>query len=260
MQRSVGLRHSGAAWRLDGVLGAALLALFMAGCASPPPAPPPPSIVGLWTAQEIAGAAVAGDTRVTLSLYGDGKAVGRAGCNSYFGAYRRAGDTLTFGPLASTKMACAPEIMSLEQVYLETLTATARYERRPDGALVLVSESGAQILFRREEPAALGDARARGIDFRAIGQEPGWVLELTEGDHIAALLDYGATTLLFPTPSAETGADGAVTYEAATDTDHLLLTIRSKACVDAMSGEPHPSAVELAVNDKIYRGCGDWLD
>jgi hypothetical protein len=27
-----------------------------------------------------------------------------------------------------------------------------------------------------------------------------------------------------------------------------------------MSGESHPSTVELVVNDKPYRGCGDWLD
>ncbi|MGH6893833.1 MAG: META domain-containing protein, partial [Dongiaceae bacterium] len=196
----------------------------------------------------------------TLSLYGAGRAVGRAGCNYFFGTYKRAGDTISFGPLASTKMACAPEIMSQEQVYLETLTAAARHERRPDGALVLVTESGAQILFRREEPAALRDARARGIDFLAVGQEPGWVLELTEGDHITVVLDYGAASLLLPTPSAETAADGAVIYDATTDSDHLVLKIASKACVDAMSGESHASIVELAVNDKSYHGCGDWLD
>jgi len=235
-----------------------VLALSPAGCASAPP--PQPSIVGLWQAQEVAGAHVAGDAPVTLSLYGNGRAVGRAGCNNFATSYKRAGAGISFGPLIVTKKACAPEIMSLEQSYLGALAAATRAERRPDGMLALATDGAAQILFRRQEPASLQDARARGIDFRAIGQEPAWVVELKEGDHITAVLDYGAASLMLPTPSGETTADGTLTYDASTDADHLVLSIKGKTCVDAMSGESHPSTVELVVNDKPYRGCGDWLD
>ncbi len=256
MHCSVGLGHISMACGRAGII----LALALAGCASAPPPAPQPAIVGLWAAQEIAGAPVAGNTRVTISFYGNGRVVGRAGCNRYFGAYQRAGDAISFGPLTATQMACAPEVMSQEQLYLDTLAASVRYERRPDGTLALATESGAQILFHREEPAALRDARARDVEFRAVGQEPGWVVELQEGDHISAVLDYGATSLVLPTPSAATEADGAIIYDATTDTDHLVLKIRSRACLDSMSGESHASTVELVVNDKIYRGCGDWLD
>ena len=128
------------------------------------------------------------------------------------------------------------------------------------GMLALTTDSATQILFRRQEAASLQDARARGIDFRAVGQEPAWVVELKKGETIKAVLDYGATTLELPTPSGQSAADGLVTYDASTDTDHLVLNIMGKICVDAMSGESHPSTVELLVNDKPYRGCGDWLD
>jgi heat shock protein HslJ len=250
------LRHSPAAWRV----GALALVLVLAGCASKPATPPAPSIVGLWQAQEIAGTAVPADVRITLSMYGDGRAVGRAGCNNYTTKYQRTGDTISFGPAISTKMACAPELMTLEQSYLDTLTAATRVERRPDGILALTADNAAQLLFRRQEAASLQDARTRGIDFRAIGQEPGWVVELTEGGEITAVLDYGGTSLALPAPSAETAEDGTVVYDASTDADHLIMRVKRKVCVDSMSGESHSSTVELMVNDKPYQGCGDWLD
>ena len=92
------LRHSPAAWHF----GAVALVLVLAGCASKPAAPPAPSIVGLWQAQEIAGTAVPADVRITLSMYGDGRAVGRAGCNNYTTKYQRTGGSISFGPAIST--------------------------------------------------------------------------------------------------------------------------------------------------------------
>lgn len=250
------VRHNPAAW----CHGALLLVLVLAGCASKPSAPPGPSIIGLWRAQEIAGAAVPADVRITLSMYGDGRAVGRAGCNNYTTKYQRTGETIAFAPAISTKMACAPELMTLEQSFLDTLTAATRVEQRPDGTLALTADDGAQLLLRRQEAASLQDARARGIDFRAIGQEPGWVAEVTDGGKITAVLDYGASTMELPTPSTETAEDGTVIYDASTDTDHLIIRIKRKVCIDSMSGESHSSTVELLVNDKPYQGCGDWLD
>lgn len=251
------LHHGPAAWRR----GALVLMLVLAGCASKQPAPPPaPSIVGLWQAQEVAGTAVPADVRITLSMYGDGRAVGRAGCNNYTTKYQRNGGTISFTPVISTKMACAPDLMTLEQSFLDTLTAATRVERRPDGTLVLTTDKSTQLLFRRQEAASLQDARTRGVDFRGIGQEPGWVVEVMEGGEITAVLDYGANTLALRAPTAETADDGTVVYDASTDTDHLVLRIKRKVCIDSMSGESHPSTVELLVNDKPYQGCGDWLD
>jgi heat shock protein HslJ len=255
MQWNLDVRHISGAWR-----GSALLAaLVLAGCASGK-STSQPSIVGLWVAQEVAGAPVPSDANVTLAIYDDGRAVGRAGCNNYSSKFTRSGDSIAFGPTISTKMACTPELMDLEQSYLSTLDATTRVERLPDGALVLSTDDAKQILLRRQESSSLQEARARGVDFRAIGQEPGWVVELKEDDQITALLDYGATSLVLPTPRVDTAEDGTVTYDTSTDTDHLLLSIRDKICIDSMSGEAHPSTVQLIVNDKSYQGCGNWLD
>ena len=37
------------------------------------------------------------------------------------------------------------------------------------------------------------DAKLRGVDFRAVGNEPGWHLELTAGEKVVFVGDYGTT-------------------------------------------------------------------
>jgi len=41
-------------------------------------------------------------------------------------------------------------------------------------------------------------AKLRGVSFRAIGQEPGWLLEITTGTEILLVIDYGETRTAYP--------------------------------------------------------------
>ena len=41
-------------------------------------------------------------------------------------------------------------------------------------------------------------AKLRGVSFRAIGQEPGWLLEITDGSEILLVTDYGQTKTSYP--------------------------------------------------------------
>lgn len=87
------------------------------------------------------------DTAITMEFPGDGKVGGSAGCNRYSGTYMSVGDSLSFGPAATTRMMCAePEsIMEQEQQFLNALAtvAKARQEgdrlelRTADGALAV---------------------------------------------------------------------------------------------------------------------------
>jgi len=134
-------------------LSAAALAILLAGCtgAGAPGDQPAGGLVGpVWVAQEVAGAPAAGDVPITLQFGADGRASGRGGCNGYGGPYTLAGDALSFGPLAATKMACAPEAMDQEQRYFDALAKVKRYAVADDGALLLVTEEGKEIRFRRE--------------------------------------------------------------------------------------------------------------
>lgn len=99
-------------------------------------------------------------------------------------------------------------------------------------------------------------ARAAGVDFRAVGQEPGWIIDVYTRDHIVALLDYGQTRLEFPRTEPTYPAEGSTRYETQANGHTLSITYRRFPCEDAMSGQAYPSAVDVIVDGRTLNGCG----
>jgi heat shock protein HslJ len=105
--------------------------LGMQGCArsSPEGTSPMPSPVGVeWRLVSIGGTAAgtgANGQPATLRLdETSGRASGYAGCNQFSGSYTLSGSSLSFGPLAMTRMACAQggELESRYTMALEQAT------------------------------------------------------------------------------------------------------------------------------------------
>lgn len=179
---------------------AAALALLLAGCAEAPKPAQQSAIVGpVWVAEDIAGGGIIDDSRITLQLGADGQASGRGGCNGYGGGYTLTGESLRFGPLAATQMACAEALMKQEQRYFDALAGTVRYALADDGALLLTAADGRQILFRQEDAA--GPLRA------AYACDDGTRLDVTfdRGASTAAVSVNGAAPLLLPQAPAGSG-------------------------------------------------------
>lgn len=99
-------------------------------------------------------------------------------------------------------------------------------------------------------------ARLAGVDFRAVGQEPGWIVDIYTQDRIVALLDYGETRLEFPRTEPTYPAEGSTRYESQANGHTLSITYRRFPCEDAMSGQAYPSAVEVVVDGRTLNGCG----
>ena len=100
----------------------------------------------------------------------------------------------------------------------------------------------------------------RESDFRAVGQEPGWLLELKHSGQIRLVADYGNDTVVAPTPPAETdSATQARTYHAVAGARDLRVLIQPTACTDAMSGEPYETTVTVTLDGRAYHGCGGPL-
>ena len=95
----------------------------------------------------------------TLRLDG-GHASGSGGCNRFTGGYRLDGSLLAFAPLASTRMACQPELMQAENEFFAALGRVAQASVA-DGELVLADAGGGELL--RFVPATSPDP-----------QEPSW--------------------------------------------------------------------------------------
>jgi putative lipoprotein len=102
-------------------------------------------------------------------------------------------------------------------------------------------------------------ARRRGVDFRAIGQEPGWYLEMTHEQQILFVTGYGGQRLLLPTPEPLLQGEREI-YEAADESRQLRVEISLQHCTDSMSGEVFDSSVQVTLDGKHYRGCGETLE
>lgn len=61
---------------------------------------------------------------VMVKFEPEGKVWGRLGCNRFTGTYKQDGLSLSFGPLATTRMACDEAKMKTEQMMSEVLIAT----------------------------------------------------------------------------------------------------------------------------------------
>jgi len=101
-------------------------------------------------------------------------------------------------------------------------------------------------------------AKARGIVFRGIGTEPGWLVEVGTGANppLHAELDYGERKLevarLEPIPDGYRGKTA--------DQTSVSLTTRREPCSDGMSDTEYPASMTLVVGKQTYRGCGRFLN
>lgn len=99
-------------------------------------------------------------------------------------------------------------------------------------------------------------ARAAGVDFRGIGQEPGWMIDVYQENRIVLLLDYGESIAEFPLTEPQYPQEGATLYQTRSGERTLAVTIRRAPCQDSMSGEAFPATVEVAIDGRTLNGCG----
>ena len=67
------------------------------------------------------------DTQVVVTFGPDGIVSGTAGCNQFSGGYGVEGSNITIGPLMSTMMACADELMAQEAALMAALEGAATW-------------------------------------------------------------------------------------------------------------------------------------
>jgi len=104
------------------------------------------------------------------------------------------------------------------------------------------------------------DAKLRGVDFRAVGNEPGWNLEIIMRNKIVFAGDYGQARYEFITagPSSDQQARTTV-YEVQNDQHELSVILVGRRCRDTMSGEAFETTVSVILDGKKYQGCGKAL-
>ena len=129
------------------ILPILLLLPFIAACAGPGI-----SRIGdsELTAADVNGVPVLAGKPLTLRLGPDRSASGSSGCNSFTASYQvESRERIAFGPIASTRMACAPAIMEQESRYLAILDAAESYTVYGSGGVSIIAPDGRAIRFRR---------------------------------------------------------------------------------------------------------------
>ena len=101
-------------------------------------------------------------------------------------------------------------------------------------------------------------AKFRGVAFRAIGQEPGWLLEITNGVEIYLVTDYGASEDRFAyVEPVEYKSERRTEFPI--EEQDIVIEIRGEPCQDAMSGETFEVSVTIKQPDRELTGCGRAL-
>jgi putative lipoprotein len=125
---------------------------------------------------------------------------------------------------------------------------TATLERR-GSAVVPCRERRADSL--RE------DARLRGVIYRALGNEPGWTLEIGPQTRLDWVTLYGAERHAFTTSTATVTSDG-ISYTAGQGANSIKVAIRAGRCVD--DGEiAYDYTATVEFRGTAYPGCASKL-
>lgn len=98
----------------------------------------------VWQAVEFNGKPLAADAVITLQL-SEGRIAGKSACNRYTGPYTTDAESRGLqitGPVAGTRMACAPAVMEVEAAFNDALPKITAY--RVDAGPVLVIFAGTE--------------------------------------------------------------------------------------------------------------------
>jgi membrane-bound inhibitor of C-type lysozyme/uncharacterized membrane protein len=128
-----------------------------------------------------------------------------------------------------------------------------------DDAMLTVGEQIYQPCSLQPQRVPWEDARRRGVDFRATGNEPGWHLEIQSGRQLLFVFAYGVERVLVLDLVEETMGSTRM-YTGASGNEKVKVEIEKDACVDTMSGERFPEQVVVTLGDRFYSGCGKSLD
>jgi len=106
--------------------------------------------------------------------------------------------------------------------------------------------------------ATFEKAKLSGVAFRAIGNEPGWILEVTSDTEVVLITNLGESTTAFEV--VEKFSDGySMEYKMKSTHNTLFVRIESRVCKDTMVDREYESTVYINFDGVNMQGCGKPL-
>ncbi len=172
-----------------------------------------PWLVTAYNSGNQAVVGVISGMRLTAVFAADGTVSGNGGCNSFSGAYTTDGNAITIGPLASTMMACAEDVMQQEAAYLAALQSAATYQVMGDTMQLRTADDALAVMFAVEAAPGLAGSKWDVISYNNGNQA---VVSLILGTEITAQFGEDGTL---------SGFGGCNNYSAPYEADGENITI-----------------------------------
>ncbi len=129
-----------------------------------------------------------------------------------------------------------------------------------EGAELVLQDDTYQNCVSNPREAVWEEARLRGADFRATGNEPPWRLEMFKRSRARFFTDYDEIEYEFSSPETHQASVPNATALRYTNDDHeLIVEIRNELCSDTMSGARGGASVIVTFNGQRFTGCGRIL-
>ncbi len=133
---------------------------------------------------------------------------------------------------------------------------TATLWTHGEEALLDTPEDSVRGCVNNRAKAIWEHAKLGGVDFRAVGNEPGWHMEISP-DSVRLMTDYGRERYAFPTPPVEESRpDRRSVYRASVEGHVIEVQLEGRDCRDSMSGEAFETNVTVILDGRVLRGCG----
>jgi heat shock protein HslJ len=157
--------------------------------------------------------------------FADGRASGKAACNSYGGGYTASDDgSMSFEPFAVTMMACDEPTMLLEHAFLATLAGVSSFA--VDGGLLLAGD-GADLRF-----APRGSAQPLSLE------GPSWRLtSITSGGAVSSPIAGTMVDAVFSADGTVAGSAGCNRYHGPFSASGGTMSIGPLAATKMMCAE-----------------------
>ncbi len=129
----------------------AIALAFLAGLCAPPAVAAPPALTGKWRIVAVDGADALDAAKARAEFAANGRFASTIGCNRIAGKPVLAGESLTFGPMIATRMACIPPLDQVERSYLAALEAVRSYKLEGRQLTFLGADGAALVTLQREK-------------------------------------------------------------------------------------------------------------
>ena len=124
---------------------------------------------------------------------------------------------------------------------------------------ILETPEGEDHCLKNQQASLLEDAKLRGVDFRGMGNEPGWIIEIS-GNQLYFETNYGTESYEFLLGGHASGSKpNSVVYKGEALGKSISVEISSGRCNDTMSDNVYESFVTVNFEDTTLNGCGQAL-